>query len=267
MQAELTLAQGEVQVVAALGAGHTDVLVVVAVLIADGGDVGGDLEGQVGHDLTGGGLGQGVGVVGGLDVHQDAQGLGQGAHVDLPAHAGELAVLAVAHGAQQHGQHLIAGHVAVGVEVAVVALDVARVNGEAHVGGEPVGRLHVVEVGGQGGVQRHLGVIHVVGDQAVQDGDGLAAHDLVLRQELAVVAAEHAHAGQDVNRFLELGQNGIHVGIVRLGILGVGGDHQGEGHNHRQNQSEELLQVSHWICFLLIIFCSKFDTLRSRLRG
>ena len=97
------------------------------------------------------------------------------------------------------------------------------------------------------GVQGGLSIVHVASHQAVDDSSDLAALDVgggteVLR---ARIALEDLHAGHDVDAFLEGLDHAALVIEGPLDALGVGGNDQGEGHHHRQNQREKLLQISH----------------------
>ena len=220
------------------------------------------LEHDLGHHLTGGGAAQRAGGdLGGQAVLGAVAG-----GLELPVVVAKLVGVVVAHGAQNHHQSLIAGDVAPGVEpVAAHALHQAVVGAEVHIGGEPVVSGHVGELAVVL-VQVEVVPVHIAGDDAVQDGGHLTAGDGVLGHELALVgvalalAIDDAQGRQDVDGF------GVGVGDV-VGILvaaGVDGDHQAEGHQHRQNQREELFQVSHWICFLLVCFLREFRRFHRR---
>ena len=170
----------------------------------------------------------------------------------MPVGAGELTVLVVTQSAQDHGQSLIPGDGVIGAEgTGVVALDVLGVGAEVDVAGVPRGRRDVVELVVVG-VDADLGVSHIAGDDAVDDGGDLSAGDSALGQEAAVIVAlEHLQAGQD--------SHGGLVGIRDAVVIreGVGGGHQRQAHDQSQGQCENLLQISHCGFFLLLNFLGK----------
>ena len=254
-QAEVGPAQGAGGVVQA--SGH------VAGLIAESGGVhhgGGDsgLEQNLGHSIAAGGGVQVAGaVVGGVHVDQQAGGVGGLTHADLPATAGELVVGVIAHGAQHHGQDLVTSHLIGGVErsaLSVGALDDLGVPQVADVARVPLVGGHVIEgsnVGPQSGAVFTLCILHVAGGETVDNGRRLGAGDVGAGTEVAIVVTlKDFHAGDNADALVEDGSDVFAViegspGAVPTG--GVrGGDH-GEGHHHRQNQREKLLQISHRI--------------------
>ena len=197
---------------------------------------------DLGHGLTGGGAAQGA--LG--DVLQNAAVAGGGGGLNLPAGTGELVVPVIADGTQDHGQGLVAGHVLLGLEhglaVGVVAhaLDVLGVGAVVDVACVPgvagdVAELVVVSV------DALLGVGHIAGDDAVDDGGNLGAGDVVLGQEFSLVAHEHLQPGEDVNGF---SVGFADVAQVEL-IVGAGDSHEGKAHDECQHQCENLLEISH----------------------
>ena len=236
--------------------------------VGDSGHDGRGHEDQVGHHFTGSGHVQGLIHVRGGHVLGDAQLTGQGGHVDLPLAAGELIVLAVADHAQDHRQGLIPGDLPIGVEGGGGgALDVPGVLAVADVTGKPVAAVHI----GEGAivlVQVVLAVVHIAGGHAVDDGGRLSAGDGVAGAEAVLVALEDLQAGQHLDAFDELGGDAVLILIVlELDVGGAGGQHEAERHDHRQDEGEKLLQVSHWICFLLIEFCRFSGTSQQGLIG
>ena len=133
------------------------------------------------------------------------------------------------------------------------ALDVAGVPAVADVTREPVVSAHVGERM-SGGVQVHLLGAGVAGGQAVDQGGHLGAGDVVAGAEAALVALEDLHAGQHVGGFNERFRDLISVAEGLDGVGGAGGQHEAERHDHRHDQREELLQVSHWIVSSLCYF-------------
>ena len=91
------------------------------------------------------------------------------------------------------------------------------------------------------GVDGDLGVGHIAGGDAVDDGGDLSTGDGFLRLVGAVgVALEDLQLGEDVHGFV------VGVRDVRFVAEGrVGGDYEREAHNQRQGQCENLLQISH----------------------
>ena len=198
-QAEGLLAQGGVLALAEQAA---------LVAVAQGGGVGhsgnGDrgLEQQVGHHVAAGGHGQGSLKVGVLHVVGDAQVLGQRGNGGLPSGTGELAVLVIAHHAQDHGQRLVPDDGVIGVEGGGAgALDVLGVGAVAHVSHEPLVAVHVDEVAAVG-ADLHLLAVHIAGGDAVDDGSHLRAGDGVTGAEAAFVALEDLQSGPPCGFFL-----------------------------------------------------------------
>ena len=257
-QTEDVQAQGGVGLSAHHAAGHAGLLIAEGGGVGDHGHSSVGLEQQLGHHVAAGGQIQGVAIVGGLDVLQDAQLGGQGGHVGLPGGSGELAVLVVADGTQDHSQRLIAGDRSVGLKGGGRgALDVARVGAVADVAREPVALVHVVKVAVVG-VQLGAVVVHVAGGQTVDQGRDLGAVDGVGGTEAALVTLKYLHAGQNVGGFLELFGDVPEILEILDGVGGVDGNHQGQSHHHRHDQREELLQVSHWILFPPYKFLPEF---------
>ena len=197
---------------------------------------------DLGHGLTGGGAAQGA--LG--DVLQNAAVACGGGGLNLPAGTGELVVPVVADGTQDHGQSLVAGHVLLGLEhglavgVIAYALDVLGVGAVVDVASIPgvagdVAELVVVSV------DALLGVGHIAGDDAVDDGGNLGTGDVVLGQEFSLVAHEHLQPGEDVNGF---SVGFADVAQVEL-IVGTGDGHEGKAHDECQHQCENLLEISH----------------------
>ena len=253
-QAEVLIAQGGVQLGADHAAGHTGVLIAEGQGVLHHGHVGRGAEQHGGHHVAAGSQVQGIAVVGGIHVPQDLKVGGGGGDLHGPGGAGEFVVLVVAHRAQDHRQNLVAGHVAGGVEGGGSgALDDLRVVQVAHVARVPGVSADVGE-GVAGGVQVHLGGAGVAGHQTVDDGGHFRAGDVARGTEAAAVTLEDAHAGEHFHGLAERRSDGVFVIVLRAGVGGVGGHHQGERHDHRQGQREELFQVSHRNCFLLYIF-------------
>ena len=210
------------------------------------------LEHDLGNDLTGGGASQtGLG-----DVVGDAIAAAIAGSLQPPVVAGELLGVVEADGPQDHHQGLIAGNRGVGVELAA-----AHTQHQAVVGAV----VHVAVVPPVGGdvgevvralVQLGVLVVHIAGDDAVQDGRNLGAGDGLAGPEAAVIALDNLQGGQDVNRFLVGVGDLVAIGEVG-GRGGVDGDHETQGHHHRQDQREKLFQISHWFCFLLVDFCRR----------
>ena len=204
------------------------------------------LEQDLSDKLTGGRLTkQSVG-----DVVGDAALLRDGSGANLPVAAGELVVLVVADGTQDHGQGLIPGNGIIGAKgLAVIALDVAGVGAVVDVASIPGAVLDVIELA-PAGVDARLGILDVAGRDTVDDRGDLGTGDgaLGLEGSAIVIALEHFQAAEDVNRF----------GIVRCDIPivreGTGGRHQREAHDQSQYQCENLFQISHGGYFLLFIF-------------
>ena len=194
------------------------------------------LEHDLGNDLTGGGASQtGLG-----DVVGDAIAAAIAGSLQPPVVAGELLGVVEADGPQDHHQGLIAGNGGVGVELAA-----AHTQHQAVVGAV----VHVAVVPPVGGdvgevvralVQLGVLVVHVAGDDAVQDGRNLGAGDGLAGPEAAIIALDNLQGGQDVNRFLVGGGDLVAIGEVG-GRGGVDGDHEAQGHHHRQDQREKLL--------------------------
>ena len=219
--------------------------------VADGSGVEGDggnqdsLEQDLSNNLTGGSLAkQGVG-----DVVGDAALLRDGSGVDLPVAAGELIVLVVADGTQDHGQGLVAGDLPVGVkDLVAAALDVAGVGAVVDVPGVPGAVSHVGEQA-PGGVDVLLGVAHVASGDAIDDGRDFGTSDVALglKSRAIVVALENFQTVQDSDSIGILVADLILVREVR----GAGGGHEGKAHNQGQYQGENLLEISHGGSFLL----------------
>ncbi len=253
-QAEVLIAQGGVLLGADHAALHAGVLIAEGQGVLHHGHICGGTEQHGSDHVTAGSQVQGVAVVGGVDVAQDAQLGGGGANLNAPGAAGELVVLVVAHSAQDHRQDLIAGHVAGGVEGGGSgALDDLGVVQVAHIARVP-GVSADVGKGMTGGVQVHLAGAGVAGHQTVDDGGHFRAGDVARGTEAAAVTLEDAHAGEHFHGLAERRSDISFVTILRADMGGVGGHHHGERHNHRQDQREELFQVSHRNCFLLYIF-------------
>ena len=112
----------------------------------------------------------------------------------------------------------------------------------------PVVGGHILELGIVG-IDAVLPVGHIAGDDAIDDSGNLSAGDGTLGLEAAVIVAlEYLQAIED-------GHGGL-IGIRDLLIVrkGIGGGHQREAHDQSQDQCENLLQISHGGCFLLLNF-------------
>ena len=163
-----------------------------------------------------------------------------GGHADLPALALELIVGVIAHGAQNHGQGLIAVDGLVGVEVGAVAQNQLCVGAVADVASGPVVLRHVLELGVVL-VNTRLGIVHIAGDDAVDDGGNFSPGNGLLGGEVGAIVDPLEH--------LQVGQNGDGLVILGVDVLvvveGVGNGHEGQGHDQSQGQRENLLQISH----------------------
>ena len=208
------------------------------------------LEQDLGNSLTVGILTQSAG----HDVLGDLAGLGGAGGLDFPVGTGEAAVGSVADGAQDHGQGGVAGDLGVGVELtAAHALDVLGVGAVVDVASEPgsagdVGEEVVVSI------DADLLVLHVAGDNAVDDGRSLSAGDGPLGLEGTVlVALEDAQALQDFDGRLVFF---IDTGRIRE-VRGAGGSHEGQAHDEGQHHCENLLEISHGGFFLLLNFLER----------
>src|SRR5699024_88381 len=124
-----------------------------------------------------------------------------------PAGAGELVVDVIAHGTQDHGEGLVTSDGVIGTKgLVVIALDVLGVGAVVDVAGVPRGALDIVE-GVVVSIEADLGVVHIAGSDAVQDGSDLGAGDGTLGHEglAVVVALEHAKVGQNGDGFIVSG--------------------------------------------------------------
>src|SRR5699024_9927212 len=200
------------------------------------------------NNLTGSGDTQGALA----DVVGDAQLLAHSGGLGLPASASELTVLVVTDSAENHGQSLVTSNRIVGAEgLGVIALDVFGVGAEIHVASVPGSALDVVELVVVS-IDANLLVSHIAGDDAVDDGSNLGTGDGTLGNEAAIlVALEYLQSGQNLNGFFI---SAVDLVTVREGI---GGGHQREAHDHSQDQCENLLQISHGGCFLLLNFLER----------
>ena len=187
-------------------------------------------EQELGNQLTGSGSVE----VNALDVVQNTSLLRGLRNMQSPISAGELVVLVVADGAQDHRQDLIARDLTGGLEGAVgITLDERSVGAVADVALSPTGASHVAELV-VGGVHGSLGILDVSGVHAIHDRGHLSAGDVALGLEGTVlITLEHTHAVQDGDGF----------GIIRrnlIGILesGVGADGQRQSHDQSQHHCE-----------------------------
>src|SRR5699024_993702 len=118
---------------------------------------------------------------------------------DLPGGAADLVVGVIANGPQQNGDQLIAGHVALGVVVAVAhthhQVGVGRV---VHVAGKPVAGPHVGEHAVVG-IDVHLIAGDVASHDPVDQGGHLSAGDVALGVEVVLGSPEDVHTGQDLD--------------------------------------------------------------------
>ena len=192
--------------------------------------IGDGAEQQLGNELTGGGSVE----VNTLDVLQNASLLRGLRNMERPVSAGELIVLVVADGTQDHREDLIARDLAGGLEGAVgITLDERSVGAVADVALSPTGASHIAELV-VGGVHGSLGILDVSGVHAIHDRGHLSAGDVALGLEGTVlITLEHTHAVQDGDGF----------GIIRrnlIGILesGVGADSQRQSHDQSQHHCE-----------------------------
>ena len=224
------------QLEAVIAESGVGLLIAERVIVGNGGHQDGAEE-QLGDDLAGSGGAQ----QGGGHILADLQGVGAGGGVDGPVGADELVHLAIPNSAQDHGQGLVACHVVVGTEGAVlVALDVLGIGAVVDVAGVPGAGgdvLKAVPIG----VQGYLGIGHIAGSDAVDDGGDFGAGDGILRLVAAIgVAPEHFQLSQDID--------GLVVSLVDVRLVAesrVGGDYEREAHNQCQGQCENLLQISH----------------------
>ena len=188
------------------------------------------LEQQLSNELTGSGSSQ----VLAAGVLQNAELLSGLSNVKLPVLAGELAVLVITHGTQDHGKSLITGDVVERAERGVVvAADETGVGAVADVALRPVGAGQIVELA-VAGVQTNVLVGHVGSVDAVNDRSHFCAGDSAFRLEGAIgVALKDAHTSENVS--------GFRIGLIDLvGISKscVGTDGQGQSHDQSQHQCE-----------------------------
>ena len=205
---------------------------------------------DLGHGLTVGIAAQGAGG----DVLGDLAGLAHAGGLHAPVGAGEAAVGGVADRAQDHSQGGVALNLVVGVEVALaIALDVLGVGAEVDIAGEPGVRGHVLE---QTVVRINLDllILHIAGDDAVDDGGGFRTGDFSVGTEGTVflVAVKDSKAGEDINGRLEAG---IFLDVRE--VRGAGGSHEGQAHDEGQHHCENLLEISHGGFFLLLNFLER----------
>ena len=224
------------QLEAVVAQGGVGLLIAERVIVGNGRHQDGAEEQLRNHLAGSGGAQQGSG-----HVLADLQGVGAGGGVDGPVGADELVHLAIPNSAQDHGQGLVACHVVVGTEGAVlVALDVLGVGAVVDVAGIPGAGgdvLKAVPIG----VQGYLGIGHIAGGDAVDDGGNLSTGDGILRLVAAIgVAPEHFQLSQDID--------GLVISLVDVRLVAesrVGGDYEREAHNQCQGQCENLLEISH----------------------
>ena len=188
------------------------------------------LEQQLSNELTGSGSSQ----VLAAGVLQNAELLSGLSNVKLPVLAGELAVLVITHGTQDHGKSLITGDVVERAERGVVvAADETGVGAVADVALRPVGAGQIVELA-VASVQTNVLVGHVGSVDAVNDRSHFCAGDSAFRLEGAIgVALKDAHTSENVS--------GFRIGLIDLvGISKscVGTDGQGQSHDQSQHQCE-----------------------------
>ena len=169
--------------------------------------------------------------------------------LNSPVGTGELAVLVVTDSTQDHGQGLVTSDRVIGTKgLGVIALDVLGIGAVVDVASVPRGALDVVKLVVVG-IDVLLGIGHIAGSDAVDDSGDLSTGDGTLGLEAAIIVAlEHLQVGQNGDGLII---SGVHVGVVREG---VGGGHQRHAHDQSQDQRENLLQISHGGCFLLLIF-------------
>ena len=180
-------------------------------------------EQDFGYRLTGSGLAQHS-----LShILGDAALIRNGSSTDLPVAAGELAVLVVAHCAQDHCQRLVTSHLALGVKDLVAApLDVAGIGAVVDVSCIP-GTVRYVSELTVGGIDRSLAVCHIAGSDAVDDSSHFCAGDVALGLErcAVVVALEHFQAVEDID--------GSFIAVADIPIVreGAGGSYERKAHD------------------------------------
>ena len=185
---------------------------------------------QLGNELTGGRSVE----VNALDVGEDASLLSVLSDVESPVSAGELIVLVVADGAQDHGEDFVARDVAGGLEGAVgIALDELSVGAVADVTGSPASAGHVAELVVRS-VQARLVVLgEILSVDTIDDRSHLSAGDLVLGLEGTVlITLENTHTIEDGDSF------SVIIVDLLVGLEGIGADGQRQSHDQSQHHCE-----------------------------
>ena len=194
------------------------------------------LKDQLSHQLTGSGLGQ-VGV--GVQIVQQALLTGGGSHTEGPLVAGVLVVLVITHSTQDHGQHLVPGHLLIGTKgVRGEALDVLGVAAVVDIAGEPVVSVDVIEQI-LANKLADLAVGDVAGSSTIDHRGHLCAVDVTLRQETAVIVTlNDSHPGQDFCCLCIVVRELI---LIREGSRPSAHDHDRQQHSHAKHQAQNLL--------------------------
>ena len=193
-------------------------------------NIGGNLEQELSHELTGSSGLQGNA----LDVLEDLELLGDLGNMELPVSAFELTVLAVADSTEDHGESLIAGDRIGRTELAVaVALDKTGVGAEANITGSPGSAGHVIELA-VAGIQTGLLVLDIAGVETINDRRYFSAGDGTFGLEGTVfIAFEYAHAIENGNSFF-IGS----VDILGIGEGCVADGAEAKSHNQCEHQRE-----------------------------
>ena len=198
--------------------------------VGDHRSLGDRAEQQLGNELTGGRSVE----VNALDVGEDASLLSVLSDVESPVSAGELIVLVVADGAQDHGEDFVARDVAGGLEGAVgIALDELSVGAVADVTGSPASAGHVAELVVRS-VQARLVVLgEILSVDTIDDRSHLSAGDLVLGLEGTVlITLENTHTIEDGDSF------SVIIVDLLVGLEGIGADGQRQSHDQSQHHCE-----------------------------